>query len=222
MTNSRSTRMRMAAAAGSLALAISLVSAPVAFAQDDGPVATLEGLMGAIEAKEFDALQTYFCPEFADDMGGLDFASMSEGMPPGTDIDTLLDAFIFDVEIDSAEVVSQTDSEAIVDLTGSMSMDINADALGPFIEALLGSMGEEVTPDMVQMFTGLVLSEFEAESTDISAEIVLVPGETMPWVVCSDLSSDMGDSDDMDDAEAMEDAEATEDAEAMDETAEGE
>ena len=206
MTNSRSTRMRMAAAAGSLALAISLVSAPVAFAQDDGPVATLEGLMGAIEAKDFESLPDYFCPEFAADMGGLDFASMSEDMPPGMDVDTLLDAFIFDVELESAEVLSLTDAEAIVDMTGSMSMDINADALAPFIEALLGTMGEEITPDMLEMFTGMMIAEFEAQSDDISAEITLVPGETMPWVVCSDLSGATDVTDDMDYADDMDDA----------------
>ncbi len=190
MTNSRSTRMRMVAAAGSLALAVSLVSAPVAFAQDDDPVETLNGLLDAIEAKDFESLPTFFCGEFAADMGGLDFAGMSEGLPPGLDVDTLLDAFIFDVEIESIEVLSQTDTEAIVDLTGSMSMEINADALMPFIEGLLGSLGEEITPDMVQIFTGLMLAEIPTESTDISSEITLVRGETGAWLVCSDLTSD--------------------------------
>jgi hypothetical protein len=196
MTNSRSTRMRMVAAAGSLALAVSLVSAPVAFAQDDDPVDTLNGLLEAIEAKDFESLPTFFCEEFAADMGGLDLASMAEGLPPGMDVDTLLDAFIFDVELESAEVLSQTDTEAIVDMTGSMSMEINVDALMPFIEGLLASLGEEVTPDMVQMFTGLMLAEIPTESTDISSEITLVRGETMPWVVCSDLSvgSDMDEA----------------------------
>jgi len=191
MTNSRSTRMRMVAAAGSLALAVSLVSAPVAFAQDDNPVDTLNGLVEAIEAKDFESLPTFFCEEFAADMGGLDLASMAEGLPPG-----VLDAFILDVELESAEVLSLTDAEAIVDMTGSMSVDINVDALMPFIEDLAAILGEEVTPDMVQMFTGPMLAQIPTESTDISSEITLVRGETMPWVVCSDLTvrSDMDEA----------------------------
>ena len=192
MSNSRSMSMRMAAAAGSLALTLSIVGAPAVMAQDDGPEATLTGLLEAIEAKDFEALPAFFCDEFAGDMGGLDFATISEGMPEGMDADTLLDAFIIDVTLDSTEVLSQTDTEAVVNLVGSMSMDINPEAMGPFIEALLGSMGEEVTPDMIDMFTGLVAAEFEAEVTDISAEITLVPGETMPWLVCSDLSGAVG------------------------------
>jgi hypothetical protein len=193
MSHSRSMSMRMVAAAGSLALAASAFAAPAVLAQDGSPIDTINALLEGIEAKELDSLSMYFCDEFADDMGGLDFASIADDMPPGMDAQALLDAFIFDVEIESAEVISETDTEAIVNLVGSMSMDINADAIGGFVEALLGSRGEEATPDMVEMFTGLVLSEFEGESTDISAEITLVPGETMAWLVCSDLTGDTAD-----------------------------
>ena len=211
MIHSPSNRMRMVAAAGSLALAISLVSAPAAFAQGDDPLDTVNGLLDAIEAKDFESLPSFFCEEFAEGMGGLDFASISEDLPPGMDVDMLLDAFILDVELESAEVLSQTDTEAIVDMVGSMSMDINADALLPVIEGLLGSLGEEVTPDMVEMFTGIMVSEFEAQSTDISSEITLVPGETMAWVVCSDLTSGSDDADDATEEAAAADAATEED-----------
>ncbi|MEA2025839.1 MAG: hypothetical protein U9O18_04035 [Chloroflexota bacterium] len=195
MSNSRT---RMAAIAGSLALSLSMVSAPAVLAQD-GPEATIEGLMAAIEAKDFESLPSFFCAEFADEMGGLGFGDMTEGMPPGTDVDTLLDAFIFDVEIASTEVLSQTDTEAIVQLEGSMSMDINVDALGPFIDAMLEMSGMEVTPENTEMFTDVMLSGFEAEETDISEEITLVPGEAMPWLVCSELGGDDLEDDMVDD-----------------------
>ena len=186
MSNSRT---RMAAVAGSLALSLSMVSAPAVLAQD-GPEATIEGLMAAIEAKDFESLPSFFCAEFADEMGGLGFGDMTEGMPPGMDASVLLDAFVFDVEIASNEVLSQTDTEAIVLLEGSMSMEINAEALGPFIEALVEMSGMEATPENVEMFTGMMLGELEGESTEISEEITLVPGETMPWLVCSELGGD--------------------------------
>jgi hypothetical protein len=186
MSNSRT---RMVAVAGSLALSLSMVSAPAVLAQDT-PQDTLEGLMATIEAKDFEALPTFFCEEFAEEMGGLDFASLADEMPPGLDPNTLLDAFIFDAEIASMETISETEDEVIVQLEGSMSMDINAEAMGPFIEAMMEMSGMEVTPETAEMFTGLVMSEFEGESTDISAPITLVPGETMAWLVCSELSGD--------------------------------
>lgn len=199
MMNARPMYMRVAVAAGSLALVASAVAAPAVFAQD-GPDATINNLVEAIEAKDFGALPTYFCDEFSDQMGGLDLASMTEGMPPGVDIQSLLDAFIIDVDVESADIVSQNESEAIIELVGSMSMSIDADKVGPFVEGLIGSMGEEATPDMVEMFSGMLLAEFQAEATDISAQVTLVRDESGAWRICSDLGTSMGGADTSEDA----------------------
>jgi hypothetical protein len=194
MSNSR---LRMAAVAGSLALSLSLLTAPAAMAQEappeaepGSPQATIVALMAAIEAKDFEALPTFFCEEFAEQAGGLDFASMADEMPPGFDIDVLLDAFIFDVDIVSMDVVSQSDTEAIVQLEGSMAMDINTEALTPFIEALIEMSGMEADPETVEMFSGMMLAEFEGQAEDISEAITLVPGTDLAWLVCSELGAD--------------------------------
>jgi hypothetical protein len=181
-------RTRLAALAGSVALSVALVSAPAVLAQD-GPEATVEALLAAIEAKDFEALPTFFCAEFAEQASAFDMSALTEGMPPGMDATALLDAFILDTEIATLEVLSQTDTEATVKLEGSLSMDIDVEAMAPFIEALVEMSGLEVTPETVEMFSGLMMSEFEAESTEISEEITLVPGEAMAWVVCSELGA---------------------------------
>ncbi len=193
MSHPRPTSMRLAAAAGSLALAFSALTAPAVFAQDDTPEAAINNLVEAIEAKDFAALPGFFCPDFAGDMGGLDLGSMTEGMPEGVDVQTLLDAFIIDVEVNSLDVVSQTDTEAVVDLAGAMMLDIDTEKAGAFVTELLTSMGEEVTPDMIEMFTGMILSEFQAESTDISAQLTLEAGPDGGWLVCSELGGMMDD-----------------------------
>jgi hypothetical protein len=189
------TRTRLAAVSASLALSLALVSVPAALAQD-GPEATVEGLLAAIEAKDFEALPTFFCEEFAGAMGAFDLSALTEGMPEGMDASTLLDAFIIDTEIASMEVLSQTDAEAIVQVEGSMSMDIDAEAMVPFIEALLEMSGMEVTPETVEMFSSMMMSEFTPETTVISEEITLVPGEAMAWLVCSELGAMDPDTDD--------------------------
>lgn len=187
MTDSRPMSMRMAAAAGSLALAISAIAAPAVFAQDDDPQTAIDNLVAAIEAKDFEALPTFFCPDFAGAMGGFDMASITEGMPEGADVQSLFDAINLDVTVNSADVLSQTDTEAVLDLDGSMSMSVDAELLPPFITSLLESMGQEVTPDMVQMFTTMMMDEFVTETTDISTEVTLVRGEDGSWKICSDL-----------------------------------
>ena len=128
---------------------------------------------------------------------------LAEGMPEGVDVDALLDAIDPGTELASVEVVSQTDAEAVVKVQGSLSMDIDVDAMGPFIdsmgpyiESMMEASGMEVTPETVDMFTGLIksqlLSSFQPEVTDIDAEITMVPGEDGTWLVCSDLGAMAG------------------------------
>jgi hypothetical protein len=201
-------RSRGIAVAGGLVLALTLAAAPAALAQEEGPEATVVALMDAIEAKDFEALPTFFCEEFAAQAAGFDLSGMAAGLPEGTDAQSLLDAFILDTEVASVEVVSQTDTEAVVKLVATMSMGLNADALAPFIESMLAASGQEVTPDMVEMMTGMLSSEFVAESTDIDEEITLVPGDTMAWLICDELGADVADDgtdDDGTDDDGMDD-----------------
>ena len=182
-----SVRSRVAAISAGLIVALSLVSVPAAFAQEEGPDATVQAFLDAIEAKDFAGLPTYFCEEFADQASTFDLTTLAGTLPEGTDAQALLDAFIIDAEVANLEVVSQTDTEAVVALAGTISMDIDLAALAPFIEGLLAATGQEVTPDMVTMMTELLASEFTAESTPIDDEITLVPGEAMPWLICDEL-----------------------------------
>lgn len=189
-------RSRSALLAGSLALSLSLIAAPAVMAQDDGPDATVRNLMAAIQAKDFEALPSFFCAEYADEAGGFNLEAIAGQMPEGMDATALFDAFEFTPDVQSVEVLSQTEDEAVVKLVASLSMSVNAEALGPFIASLLaasglaGSPGADATPDpaMIEMMTAMIAQEFAAETTQIDEEITLVPGEAMPWVVCDQLT----------------------------------
>ena len=182
-----SVRSRVAAISAGLVVALSLVSVPAALAQEEGPEVTVQNLLTAIEAKDFEALPAFFCEEFAAQADMFDLSALAGTLPAGTDAQSLLDAFILDTEVASLEVVSQSDTEAVVKLLATMSMSIDVEALAPFIEGMLAATGQEVTPDMVEMMTGMLATEFAAESTDIDEEITLVPGDTMPWLICDEL-----------------------------------
>ena len=41
---------------------------------------------------------------------------------------------------------------------------------------MLTAQGLEVTPDMVEMMTGMMVGQFSSDAIDISDEITLVPG----------------------------------------------
>lgn len=187
MTNPRT---RMAAVAGSLALSMSLALAPAAMAQD-GPEATIQSFMDALEAKDFEALPSFFCEEEADQAAEFDVSALAGELPEGMDVQSLLDAFIFDVSVDSMEVVSQTETDAVVHVLGSMAMEIDTEALVPFVEAIIEMSGMEADEATIEMFMALIASEFEAQAEDIDDEIELVASDD-GWLICSEL--DLGSS----------------------------
>ena len=178
-------RRRMTAVAGSMALAMSLALAPGAMAQDT-PQDTIQGFMDAVAAKDFEALPGYFCVAEAAQAAQFDISALAGEMPEGMDVQSLLDAFIFDISLDSMDVVSETETEAVVHVVGSMAMDLDQEALVPFVEAVIEMSGMEVDDATVQMFMGIVASEFEAQAETIDADITLVPGDN-GWLICSNL-----------------------------------
>jgi hypothetical protein len=184
--------MRMAAIAGSMALALSVMATPAVMAQD-GPEATIQGFMDAVVAKDVAALPTFFCEAEADQAARFDMSALTGDME-GLDVQSVLDAVIFDVQLDSLEVTSQTDTEAIVHIVGSMSIDIDPEPLVPLFEAVIAMSGMEADEATVDMFMGMILAEFEAQAEDIDADVTLVPGEDMAWLICSDLDLDGGDA----------------------------
>ena len=152
------------------------------------PTATITNLAAAMEAHEYDLLPTFFCPEQAAQAAMFDpsalVASLALGLPEGVDTSSLGEAFSLVPSIESLEVVSQTDTEAVVKLVGTLTIDIDTTALAPFVEAMLAAQGMEVTPDMAAMMTSMLVGQFAMDPIDISDELTLVPGETMPWVLC--------------------------------------
>ena len=188
-------RTRMAAVAGSMALTMSLAAAPVAMAQDT-PQDAIQGFMDAVVAKDFEALPGFFCEGEAAQAAQFDVSALAGDMPEGMDVQSLLDAFIFEVSLDTLELLSESDTEAVVHVVGTMGMDLDQEALVPFVEAVIEMSGMEVDEATVQMFMGIVASEFEAESETIDGEVTLVPGES-GWLICSDL--DFGEADPEDD-----------------------
>ena len=151
--------------------------------------------MADIEAANFEAIGGWFCEEFAEQASRLDMSALAADLPPNVDTSTMLDAFDFDVAVESIETVSETDNEAIVSVVAQLTMNIDVPALEPLIVALLEAGGQEVTPDMVEMVGGLMASQIGAESIDISEEITVVRNADGTWgQICSELGGDDDDT----------------------------
>jgi hypothetical protein len=179
---------RRAAAAGGLVLALSLSAAPAALAQG-GPEQVITDLMAAIEAKDFSNLGGFFCAEHADQADAFDVSGMTAALP-GVDPSTILDAILLDTELTSLEVISQSDTEAIVRAEGSISTGMDPEKLGPFVEAILAASGEEVTPEMVEMMTGMLTADMAPTVINISEEVTVTPDGAGGWVICDELGGE--------------------------------
>lgn len=176
---------RRAAAAGGLVLALSLSTSPAVLAQG-GPEQVLTDLMAAIEAKDFGNLGGFFCAEHADQADAFDISSMTTALP-GVDASLILDALILDTEVTTLEVVSQSDTEAVVKAEGSISTGLDPEAVGPLVEAILAASGQEVTPEMVEMMTGLLTADMAPTVVSLSEEVTLTPDGAGGWVICDEL-----------------------------------
>jgi hypothetical protein len=198
-------RKRMAAIAGSVALSLSMALAPAVMAQDS-PEATIQGFMDAVVEKDFDALAGYFCEAEASQAAQFDMSAVAGDFPEDFDVQALLDAFIFEISLDELEVMTQSDTEAVVQVVGSMAMDLDQEALVPFVEAVIEMSGMEVDEATVAMFMDIVASEFEAQAETIDGDVTLVPGDD-GWLICSDLDFGSGESadDDMSDDDMSDD-----------------
>lgn len=176
---------KRAAAAGGLVLALSLASSPAALAQST-PEQVLTDFMAAIEAKDFGNLGRFFCAEYAEQAAAFDVSSMTAALP-GVDPSAILDAIILDTEISSLEVVSQSDTETIVNAVGSISTGLDPEKLGPFVEAVLSASGQEVTPEMIEMMTGMLTADMEPTVVTLSEEVTLSPDGAGGWLICDEL-----------------------------------
>lgn len=203
MTNPR---MRMTAIAGSMALAMSLAATP-AMAQDD-PADTFTDFAEAFQSMDLVALPTFFCAEQADSLGGIGMADLATGVPTGMEF--LLDAISIDFQIESVEVLSQSETEAVVDVAATAAMEFDIEAVMPVLAGMLEGLG--ASEEEIEQLQAEMAAEIpEAETLEIAGEITMVPGEERAWVICSDLDSlavdGMDDGMDEDEMDGEEDGE---------------
>lgn len=196
-------RMRKAAVASSAALALSMAASSLAVAQGDGPESTFYGLADAIEVQDFASLSTYFCAEQSESLGGIGLDQMAFLMP--VQMGMFTDLLTTDVDVETAEVVDQSEAEAIVEVEATISMGFDTELVTGLIEMITSS---GLVPEEELEAMEWDLDELpESIVFELSGPVTMVPGEAMPWVICSDLSALVDDdmADDMDDDDSDDD-----------------
>jgi len=169
-----------------LALGAALVALPgaglVARAADS-PTAAVDGILDALEAKDFSGVGPFICAELREDaLGALDISASLGELPPGVDGAAFLDAMTITLDGRSTALVSEAGDSAVVAVTGSMRVAIDEAIAEGFVKAVLEASGQPATDEMVAMMLPMLMELF-AEGTDMSADLDVVR-EDGEWVVC--------------------------------------
>lgn len=183
--------MRRASFLPVAALAAALIATPVAAAET--PDAAVTGLLEIIAAKEFERIPELVCAERAEEVAA-DFDLVGEMAESGIDGQAILDAITIAASDVVTEVLSDDGTNAVVQVTGTLTMTVDEAAFRTVMEAFVEEMGIPVDSPEISAAIDSALAEM-SQSEPIEGEIdVLLEDGT--WKICGDISAitDGGDA----------------------------
>jgi hypothetical protein len=168
------------AVAATLMLTLAGLAAPVVAADD--PETVVNELFDAVEAGDFAAVESLVCET--------ERAAVREMIDPGAqmgvDASSLAEALTFAVEDRGVTVLSNDGETAIVEVTGTMSMNVDEDDIGELARNLLiADMGEDISAEDLEMMMPFMEMAF-SQSLPLDEELTLVV-EDGQWLVCGGL-----------------------------------
>lgn len=172
-------------------LALSMIGAPALAAEPsaDDPVATVNGLLDTIQAKDFAAVSSFVCAQYAEQVAGTFDLAAQMGEIPGVDLNALIAGITFTIDPRNATLVSNDGTNAVVDLQATMALGIDENAAREFVKQLLAAQGQEATDAMVDMVLPQLMSQFEGQTQDLSESVDMIL-ENGVWLVCEPFGSD--------------------------------
>jgi hypothetical protein len=150
------------------------------------PTDTMKQVIQATQEMDLERVSELFCAERQGDITqGLE-ASLTELEQMGLDQNELLDAIQLKIANEKYETVSQSDNEAVVRVSGDMSLQFDAEKMRNFMKKAAEASGQTVSDEeldfMVSMFSAI-----GGQEAPIDAEVKLIK-ENNKWVVCDDLN----------------------------------
>jgi hypothetical protein len=150
------------------------------------PAEVTQMVVDAMQTLDIEAASEHFCEEQRSDLD----SSLEEGFAEleamGLDPDELLDAFQLNFDDVEYEERSQEGDEAVVHVSGSMSLEFDTDKLREFFRKASEASGQEVTDQELDFVVG-IFESMSGQEAPLDADVKLIK-EDGEWVVCDDLS----------------------------------
>lgn len=170
-------------------LAATLLGAPSALAAEpsaDDPVASVNGLLDTLAAKDYAGIGPFLCAEKRGILlGQLDLASAYIAI--GVDPTDFLAALTPSLTDRSVSLVSQDGGTATVAVAGHLGYTIDEGALRTFLKTVLEAQGLDASGDVIDENVPIVLEQM-ATGLDLTAPETTVLLRDGRWVVCDDLA----------------------------------
>jgi hypothetical protein len=152
----------------------------------DGPTAVVEDVVDAMQSLDVEKASEYFCAEKKSELSAGLEEGFSELEAMGLNVDELLEAFKLEMKDMKYEEKSQEGDEAVVHVSGKMSIAFDADKLKEFLKKAMAASGQEVGDDELDFVVNLFES-MAGQEAPVDGDITLVK-EDGDWLVCDDLT----------------------------------
>jgi len=152
----------------------------------DGPTAVVENVVDAMQTLDVEKASESFCEARKSELSEGLTAGFAELEAMGLNADELLDAFKIKMTDMKYEEKSQEGDEAVVNVSGKMSLDFDADKLKEFFKKAMAASGQEVSDDELDFVINL-FDSMAGQEAPISGDVTLVK-EDGKWLVCDDLA----------------------------------
>ena len=172
-------------------LALSMIGAPALAAEPsaDDPVATVNDLLDTLAAKDFAAVSSFVCAQYAEEVASTFDLAAQMGEIPGVDLAALIAGLQFTVDPRTATLVSNDGAAAVVDLQATLSMALDETVARDFVKQLLEAQGQDASDAMIDAVLPELMAQFEGQTTDLSESVDLVL-ENGVWLVCEAFGSE--------------------------------
>lgn len=186
----RTRTMRWSLPLGGL-LAISLLGAPGVLAAEpsaDDPVATVDGLLDTLIAKDFAGIAPFVCAEkraVVAERFDLEQA-IGGALGEGVDVSALLAGMTVTIDGRSVTLVSNDGTTAQVAVAGSLVTAIDEATAREFLRQVLEASGQAVTDEILDQYLPLFTAQMQS-GQDLADPGITVVVEEGRWLVCDDF-----------------------------------
>ncbi len=154
--------------------------------EGDEPTAVVKEVVDAMQTLDVEAASENFCEEQKSELN----SSLDEGFAElealGLDPDELMDAFQLNFADLEYEERSQEGDEAVVHVSGTMSLEFDTERLKEFFRQASEASGQEVSDQELDFIVG-IFETMSGQEAPLDGDVRLIK-EDGEWVVCDELS----------------------------------